>query len=598
MPKLPQLSQGGSYSTSTDVFYGLDRRLKAQDGTFSAMSNLSGEEYPVLSTRKYRGNFAHLNVPQGIIAKDALAWVDGGKLYYNGLEVEGVNLSANGEKQLVSMGAYLVIFPDKYYINTQNLIEDHGYMEQHNAPSGSVAYAMCDENGKLIENVTVSSEPPETTVNGSYWIDTNGSTHILLVYSESSKTWENVPTVYVRIYSSGIGIGLKDGDGVSIEGAQAEIGEDDDASAPFVAQVAALNGKVIAHRVNEDYIVVTGILDKTTYQADGVQLTVSRTVPDMDFVTEAGNRLWGCKYGLVNGEPINEIYCCSLGDFKNWNKFQGLSTDSWVASQGSDGVFTGAITHMGYPLFFKENCLHKVYPSSTGAHQVQTTICRGVQDGSHKSLVVVDEYLYYKSRTDVCVYDGSLPVSVSEALGNEKYYDAVAGAFAGRYHISMRDSDGYWHMMVYDTATRLWHEEDDFHALQFAQMDDDLYAIHADTGVIWALYGSVGTPEHELPWMAETSIIGFEYPEQFRLSRWNLRADVPEGSVMDVYVQYNSDGRWIHVHHVEGDGHGSILIPVIARRCDHLQVKMEGTGEVKLYSFAKKLVFSGERWHR
>ena len=39
----------------------------------------------------------------------------------------------------------------------------------------------------------------------------------------------------------------------------------------------------------------------------------------------------------------------------------GLSTDSYYGNLGTDGKFTGAITHMGYPLFFKENCLHKVY---------------------------------------------------------------------------------------------------------------------------------------------------------------------------------------------------------------------------------------------
>ena len=50
-----------------------------------------------------------------------------------------------------------------------------------------------------------------------------------------------------------------------------------------------------------------------------------------------------------------------LGDFRNWQCFMGLSTDSYYGNLGTDGKFTGAITHMGYPLFFKENCLHKVY---------------------------------------------------------------------------------------------------------------------------------------------------------------------------------------------------------------------------------------------
>ena len=56
---------------------------------------------------------------------------------------------------------------------------------------------------------------------------------------------------------------------------------------------------------------------------------------------------------------VNELYACKLGDFKNWNCFLGISTDSYVASVGTDGPWTGAVTYLGNPIFFKETCLHK-----------------------------------------------------------------------------------------------------------------------------------------------------------------------------------------------------------------------------------------------
>ena len=138
---------------------------------------------------------------------------------------------------------------------------------------------------------------------------------------------------------------------------------------------------------------------------------------------------------------MNELYCCVLGDFKNWEQYMGLSTDSWRASVGSDGVWTGAVGYLGTPLFFKENCIHRVSVSATGAHQVGETVCRGVQRGSAKSLVVVNETLYYKSRGDVCL-SGRLPAGVSAALGGESYGHAAAGALGERYYISMRDAQG------------------------------------------------------------------------------------------------------------------------------------------------------------
>ena len=153
-------------------------------------------------------------------------------------------------------------------------------------------------------------------------------------------------------------------------------------------------------------------------------------------MVESGNRLWGCKYGIVDGQAVNAVYASKLGDFRNWNCFAGLSTDSYAASRGSDGKFTGAADYLGSPLFFKENCVERVYPSANGAHQIVTVQCPGVKDGSGGSLQVVDGKLYYHSRGGVCVFDGSMPVNVSQALGEARYHDAVAGAAEGCYYLS------------------------------------------------------------------------------------------------------------------------------------------------------------------
>lgn len=257
------------------------------------------------------------------------------------------------------------------------------------------------------------------------WIDSSSTPHVLKQYSSYTAQWAVVPSTYVRIEYSGVGgIGAPFSafDGVTISGASAE-------GSGVADQIAALNGSQIIYDKGDDYIVVTGLLDQAYTQTTG-SLTVSRRMPLVDYLVEADNRLWGCRYGPNNdGDVVNEIYCSALGDFKNWNKFLGISTDSYVASVGTDGKFTGAITHMGYPLFWKENYLHKVYASTNGAHQIVDTACRGVQDGCSKSLAIVNETLYFKARVGICAYDGSLPVSVNEIFGTERYSDAVAGAY-------------------------------------------------------------------------------------------------------------------------------------------------------------------------
>ena len=84
-------------------------------------------------------------------------------------------------------------------------------------------------------------------------------------------------------------------------------------------------------------------------------------MPDVDILFESGNRLWGARFGptkyiaserdnygsigLVK-RTLNEIYASALGDLKNWRVYQNVSTDSYAASVGSDGEWTGGADYI------------------------------------------------------------------------------------------------------------------------------------------------------------------------------------------------------------------------------------------------------------
>lgn len=592
MPIFPVLKD--SYPTITqqvvDVFRGYNHNLKIDDGEFFEMKNLSSSYFPLLANRDERGIVADLSMPSGLLAKSKLAYIDGNKLFYDFTDITSY-LTAAGcaistdenmlPKTMISMGAYILIFPDKLYINTENL-SDCGTIEKTfaTAENAAVTYSICRVDGTGYESApTVSSTAPGEPSNGDLWIDTSGEIHSLKQFSSNSNIWTEIPTVYTKISYTGIGAAFNKLDGVKINGCASDV-------PALVSQIEALNGSKIIYDKADDYIVVIGLLDLTYTQESG-SVSISRAMPEMDFITEAGNRLWGCKYGFVNGKTVNEIYCCALGDFKNWNQFLGLSTDSYAASVGTDGAWTGAVTHLGFPLFFKENCMHKVYINSSGAHQIVDTACRGVQSGSHKSLVVVNERLYYKSLADVCVYDGSLPVSISAQLGPMRYFDAVAGSIGDKYYISMRDGAGEWHLFAYDTFKGFWHREDNTRASCFAQCDGELFYIDKNTNKLMCVNGSMGTKEGQVSWSATSGLVGYDYVEQKYISRFNLRMKLPVGSMSDMYIEYDSDGVWKHVGHMEGVGTNTFMLPVIARRCDHFRLRLEGMGEIRIYSFSK-----------
>ncbi|MCI8348675.1 MAG: hypothetical protein HFE74_04455 [Firmicutes bacterium] len=569
----PLINEPGQSRLFQQEFKGYNHNLRIGEGEFYNTKNLTNEYYPVLSERKRRGFVRELTDAQGMISKDSIAYVDNHKLYYNDAEVVGLTLT-EGEKQLVSMGAYICIFPDKKYVNTKDFT-DYGSMEAEKETTGDVKLSLSKRDGTEYSNVSTTA--PEVPENGVLWLDTSGEKHVLKQYSEEAAMWMEVATTYIKITATEIGKRFNEGDGVHISGLTTD--------GVLKSQVEALNGNQIIQSKGDNFIVVIGLVDTVHLQTEPV--TVKRKLPEMDFVCEAGNRLWGCFYGNVDGKTVNELYCCKLGDFKNWYVYSGVSTDSWAASLGSDGQFTGAITHLGCPIFFKEDCFHKVYVSSAGAHQIVNVEARGIQKGSHKSAVIVNETLFYKSRSDVCYYDGSLPTGISSALGSEKYYNGVSGAFGSKYYISMDDSDGLSHLFVFDIEKGTWIHEDNVRAKFFVKNKDELYMICDNQ--LWALNGTVGTLEDSFEWSFETGNFGYTYPDKKYLSRFNLRLGMQEGTSMTVYVQYNSDGVWHEKGTISKAALNTFTLPIIPVRCDHMKVKIEGTGSFKLYSIAKIL---------
>jgi hypothetical protein len=318
------------------------------------------------------------------------------------------------------------------------------------------------------------------------------------------------------------------------------------------------------------------------------KVTLERKMPKVDFITEAGNRLWGCRYGLSNDKiMVNEIYASKLGDFKNWNSFAGISTDSYAASVGTDGQFTGAITHLGYPIFFKENCIHKVYGNFPANYQIQTTACRGVQKGCERSLAIVNETLFYKSRSAVCAYDGSLPTEVSSALGDVQYSNAVAGVLGNKYYISMEETDGDYSLFVFDTKKGMWHREDNTRVVDFCTNKGDLFFIDYGGNDIKTVRGTGTLDTSLVEWEAITGVIGTDSPDKKYISRMDVRLSLNVGTRVSIFADYDSLGSWEHLFSMTGTTLRSFAIPIRPKRCDHLRLKIMGIGEAKIYSITK-----------
>ena len=574
--KLPKLKEIPSSRKMLDTFKGYNHNLRISDGEFYNMRNLTSDFYPVLSPRKCRGVYAKPASPQGLIAKNEICYVDGTDFVIGETRIN-MSLSVAKEdcpKKLISMGAYVIIMPDKKYINTMKT-EERGDIEATVTTSSEVSFTLCNLTGDAYKEPVVAATAPANPKNMDLWIDTSAATHVLKQYSESSSMWVSIATTYVKISAPGIGKDFSQYDGVTISGVESE-------------SLKSLNSASVIWERGDDYIVVVGIVDATAKQTAPV--TISRSMPIMDFVIESGNRLWGCRYGTAaNGQQVNEIYASKLGDFKNWNCYMSLSTDSYTASCGTEGPFTGAVAHRGYPLFFKENHLHKVYGYYPANYQIQDISCQGVQEGCENSMAIVNEVLFYKARGGVAAYDGAMPTDVSYAFGNEMYGSAVGGALGSKYYISMKDRNDDWHLFVYDTETNLWHREDNLHSLGFCASRGELYCIDADDQNIITLLGSGDEDEQAVEWMAETGEFGITSPDMKYISKLDIRMTLDPGSIMNIYAQYDLSDEWEHVAVIYGTALRSFAIPVRPKRCDYMRLRLTGTGPAKIYSITKTI---------
>lgn len=580
MREAPYLQQRGRNRSITTDFRGLNLSQGIGDGEWAWMQNMDTREYPAVARRQKRVHVATLNKPNGLCATDRLCFVDGVKFYYNGFYYGDVE---DSEKTLVPMGAKIAIFPDKKLFDTTTF--SFTDMEQKNVSSGTVSVTLAKGDGTPYGEYTEGGTAPENPENGQLWLDTSGDAPVMKTWSEAQGLWVAEATTYVLVSATGLGQGLKALDGVTVSG----------------LEESGLNGDWILTDAGPDYILFTGILQKALTQTGEVR--VERTCPEMDFVVEKDNRLWGCS------SADHEIYCCKLGDPTNWRAYQGVATDSYAVTVGTPGPFTGAAVSGSAVIFFKENCLHRVYGTQPSNFTVYVDNLRGVQQGCHKSAVRVNEYLYYKSVFDVCVYADSEVAGISAALGTESYKNAVAGVCGSRLYLSMEDQEGAWQLLVYDTAAGVWTREDGTHALGFASCLTETFMLRADgelyallpgeynkdffmVGSDYTVYAQEETDE-EVSWELRTGEILRELPDHKYIGKIQLYLELDPGARAEVALRRDG-GAWEKVQELSGGDQRRCTLPIYPRRCDRMEIRLTGVGHARLVNWSKYVGYGSE----
>ncbi len=533
--KLPQMKYKPRILKNTQTYFGgLNHNLGAGDGDLYSMRNLTGDHYPVMATREKRMRYKKVASPGGMFAWDGLAWVDGTGFFYKGIRRGTV---VPGEKTFASIGAYIVIFPDKLCYNV-----DTGELKSMEANWEGSRLTFCDG----------------------------------MLYGEkaAANTIQAEGTDWSALFQAG--------DAVTISGCAEQMGNNQ------TIIIRAIEGDKLYFYEN------SFTLGDGEAVTENGSLAIRRTVPDLKFLCENENRLWGC--------TDNTIYACKLGDVFNWNVYDGLDTDAYAVDTGSSGAFTGCISYMGYPTFFKEDNIYKVYGSVPSNFEVMGNATLGLAEGCHKSLAVAGETLFYLNRSGVMAYTGGIPQTIGNAFGMERFRNGAAGSDGLKYYISMEALSGGWGLYVYDTRTGLWHCEDESRVIDFAKWDGNLYMLNA-LGEIW-ITGNIQDPPEEaelegnIEWEAEFADFTEGSPNKKSVGKLQLRLELEEGASVKIWILYDGERNWQQVNGALSEGgKRSFYLPVIPRRSDHYRLKLTGTGQCRIWSLTRE-VYHGSELYR
>lgn len=528
LPKMKYASGIRKYQSVQ--FGGLNRSRPDQDGRVWEMRNLSSDQYPLISARKprYTTERFRLEEPYGIYGRNGLYYVDCETFCADGI---GRCRVSRAPKTFAAMGTKIIILPDKLIYDTAD----------GNAYGMEAEYtAQC------------------TIQDGIIWGEDAEANTIL---SREGDWAEH---------------GFKAGDAVTITGA---------------AKHPENNQTIIVREVDGTHLRFYENSFTIDEGGDPERLTVKRAVPDLDFVFESENRLWGCKGST--------IYCSKLGDPTNWNVFDGLSTDSWTAEVGSGGSFTGACSYLGYPMFFKEEQIYKVYGEKVSAYQVMNTASMGVERGSGKSLAVAGETLFYLSRAGFVAYTGGVPKNIHWPFGEQRFKNAVAGSDGTKYYVSAQTEDGAYELWVYDTRYGAWHREDETQAIGFA-WNEELYCLSSD-GQIRINGDARQIPEGATQEAAVESMVEFGdftgngNPNMKGTGKLQIRVELEEGTELRVLMKFDG-GEWMRVAELKNNtGKVSKYLPIIPRRSDHYRIRFEAKGEWTLCSLVREEYTGSER---
>ncbi len=488
--RTPYLSENNTSRRWTDYFGGINRRERTNDGAWSEMENLTVDQYPpgkvrdrkgTAGPRSYAGRIVDSARVNGTIflldSEDELIPMkeDGSTPFESLIRGAGGQVVANG-RNLVFIGGQVLEQATDQTTPEEVSAATHNAYARLDAPVTIMPVSAADEE------IQIAHTKPAQPANGDWYMD--DETGGLYRYSDSTESWVPQADCYLRLTFDLSGVRgtdyTTDGDidslfdgGIRNDCVTVSPSFSGGAGRSALLEIMMMYRRVFewigAEMVGANYIVERAEkTDPLTYTmlvrglyikqfASLTRMRVTRRHPQMDYIIEHKNRIWGCRYGLNDqGQFVNEIYGSALGDPLNWFRYEGTAADSYTASVGTGEAFTGIAHTEDYVVFFKEDRCYLLSGSEPSNFRLREVCGPGVAAGSYKSLVEVSGALYYLSPIGVMkLTPYNYPSCISDVLGRRDMRDGIGATDGRRYYLRCIDN-GAEALYLYDLEKEMW----------------------------------------------------------------------------------------------------------------------------------------------
>ena len=488
-------------------------------------------------------------------------------LYYNGEEVKGLELMPC-KKSCAYLNGYIVILPDNMFYN----IEDKSFGYLNGTKSASINtknYSGIYYNNKNYNyplKAGLVKEDSMCTIKLGFF---GGNT--LMDAAEHS----NIDLT--RIFRAG--------DAINVNQDRQKVHRD---------YAIIENGTYYVEEVGKSYLKFTPSTFASAQIGEDAEvgscyylgdMILSKGLPEIDYICQSNNRLWGCHEDTV--------YSSALGDVFIWQRYTGLESDPVYIESGDIGSFTGCIEYNGYPIFFKENEMYRVYGSVASTFVLQKVANYGLRADSPNAVCVADSILFFLSPYGVCAFTGGIPGVISSPL-KTALCEGFASTDGTKLYLSA--NDGHKRIIyVYDINNRVWSSETYEHMpIGIVNLNGEVKSLDIEGNLM-----SISKPLSEWGNEVDTPTAYIEFNDFYEsttdkkhIGRIIIRASVdPMYDALTVHIQYDSDGEWHNVGSIYNQDNRKKVseLAFYPRMCDHYRIKLECNGKFTLYSMTRQI---------